>query len=103
MPPVSFKAQEEETAPTEDAESDIDYQELYDIKDPRIPQKIRKEEIDGDMPKGTGALIPFAEVQSARHLLLKMKAVQPELAKVEVPLLEEQIRKRQDLLSIIEK
>lgn len=36
--------------------------------------------------KAHGALLPFVDTQSARHLLLKMKAIQPELEKLEIPL-----------------
>lgn len=71
------------------------------MKDPRFPQKSKKDEVDAEIYKQRAALLPFINTQSARHLLLKMKATQPEFEKISIPLTEEEIRKRHDLLTII--
>lgn len=103
MPPVSFKAQEEETAATEKTEEDnLDYMELYDIKDPRVQHRGKREEVEDEIIRAHGALLPFVDTQSMRHLLLKMKATQPEFERLQIPLTEDEIRKRQDLLAVIE-
>jgi hypothetical protein len=41
-----------------------------------------KERVDADIKRSGNALLPFIDVQSARHLLLKMKTMMPELEKV---------------------
>ena len=50
--------------------------------------------MDSDIKKAGNALLPFVDVQSTRHLLLKMKTMMPELEKIQIPLLEEEIRNR---------
>ena len=75
--------------------------DLFDGISPVLPHKLFKDRVEEDIKKGGNALLPFAEVQSTRHLLLKMKTMMPELEKVQIPLLEEQTRKRLDLMDII--
>lgn len=61
-----------------------------------------KEKVEADIKRAGDALLPFIDVQSARHLLLKMKNHRPELEKVQIPLNEEEIRNREDLQEIIQ-
>jgi hypothetical protein len=58
--------------------------------------------VEADIKKAGDALLPFVDVQSARHLLLKMKNQRPELEKIQIPLNEEEIRNREDLQEIIQ-
>jgi hypothetical protein len=45
--------------------------------DPRIHQRSKREKVEDEIIKTQGALLPFIDTQSARHLFLKMKATQP--------------------------
>lgn len=45
-----------------------------------------KEKIEAEIRRAGEALLPFVDVQSARHLLLKMKHQRPELEKLQIPL-----------------
>lgn len=66
----------------------MDYPELYDIKDPRLPHKSKKEEVEAEIIRAHAALLPFVDTRSIRHLLLKMKAMQPEFERIDIPLTE---------------
>ena len=56
-----------------------DPEELFDLLDPRRPHQAMKEKVDAAIKRAGNALLPFANVQSSRHLLLKMKTMMPEL------------------------
>ena len=102
MPPTSsasVKFKEEETAPTEE---DADYHELFDDKDPRIVPKAYHDVREADSNREKDSLNAFANVQSSRHLLLKLKSVLPELENAQIPLVEDSVKKREDLFSIIQ-
>ena len=90
MPILAPKTAEEETACTEETEFDEEsvLEELFDAKDPRIPHRALKQRVDSDIKKAGNALLPFVDVQSSRHLLLKMKNMMPELEHIQIPLLE---------------
>ena len=57
--------------------------------------------MEGELKRGGNALLPFVDVISGRHLLLKLKNQLPEMEKVQIPLREEEILMREDLLQII--
>jgi hypothetical protein len=50
-------------------------EELFDAKDPRMQHKKMNERVERDIQHrgSNAALLPFINVQSARHLLLKLK------------------------------
>lgn len=80
----------------------MNYQELFDMKDPRLVHKSLKEKVEGEIVRSGNSLLPFIDVQSTRHLLLKLKLTLPDIEKIQIPLTEAEIRHRQDLLDIIE-
>lgn len=81
MPIIASKTAEEDTACTTEAsiEDNTTYEELFDGLDPRIEHKQLKERGENEIRRGGNALLPFIDIQSARHLLLKMKTTRPDL------------------------
>lgn len=82
MPSLSHKLFEEETVDTDAIDQEVNYPEIFDIKDPRFPQKPKREKFEEEIIYEKGALLPFINIQSTRHLLLKMKSLYPELLKI---------------------
>jgi hypothetical protein len=53
--------------------------------------------VEDEINKGSNALLPFSNVQSTRLLFLRLRNRISELEKMQIPLLEEEFEKRENL------
>ena len=68
-----------------------------------MQQKTLKDKVEDEINEGSNALLPFVQVQSTRLLFLRLRNRITDLEKIQIPLLEEEFEKRENLREILEK
>lgn len=107
MPPssISFTDSVQSLASTE-VPDDLSEKLLNDPNDPRksgrSTKQLKKKTVAAVDRVSREALLPFDNVISTRQFLLKLRAKNNNLSGKKIPLTEQAIRKRQDLMQILD-